>query len=126
MNLKADYLTVLFHSDGLVEYSNPDPDKLFYLDFWDVGFPLLYRVISSDQFKITSICVRTDVSPLMWVWFTMLNRLDKLKFCCMGYIYLLLKKTNKNKDFISRQEHIGGWARLLKFYLQRNKDTVTR
>lgn len=123
MTLKAEYLTVFFDTDGKANYSIPDPDKLFYLDFWEVGFPLSYRVISSDHFKITNLCVRTDIYPLMWVWFTLVSWLDRLSFCTVGYAYLLLKKTNKNKDFISRQEHVGGWGRLIKLYFQRNKGT---
>jgi len=63
------------------------------------------------------ICVRTDVYPLLWMFYAFIIFLDKQELKLKKFVYKFLLWTKHGEDFLSVGERVSTWREFFKFYL---------
>ena len=69
------------------------------------------------SFWNNDLCVRTDVYPLLWVFYAFVVFLDKRNLKLKKVVYKFLLWTKQGKDFLPVGERVSGWREFFKFYL---------
>ena len=85
-----------------------------------VKFKPLAMDFSYDRvpgFWDSDLCVRTDVYPLLWLFYAFIVFLDRCNLKLKKVVYKFLLWTKQGKDFLPVGERVSSWREFFKFYL---------
>ena len=92
-----------------------------FIGFWNhiiVKDGVRYKqVYSSPKWEDSVMYLRTDVYPLLWVFYAFVVFLDKHNLKLKKVVYKFLLWTKQGKDFLPVGERVSGWREFFKFYL---------
>jgi hypothetical protein len=117
MTLQANHLPAFYNPEGILVYETPHPGELFYLRADETSFSLPYKVVDFDPLRLSNVCIRTDVYPLLWAWYVILKKLYSVNLCLMIAVYRVLKLTIR-KDFVHPGDRVNDWLWMIRCYLR--------
>lgn len=82
------------------------------------GFPYPCKVLDLIDYQRKYICIRTDVYPLIWMFWLGVKKLGDFDYFLRGQTYWFLKNFgNGGNDFVPANQVCGGWKGIFKHFI---------
>lgn len=96
----------------------PEFCPFYLIDYHRKDINFQYKEITRLDFARHSICVRTDVYPLAFLFWNFIYKAELLNHNLQCKVFSLLKnRFNNGEDFVPSCQFIGGWKSMIKHFV---------
>lgn len=113
---------VCFNIDDELNYIAPTdlPFRISINHHHYCSLPFTYKLlpVMDDDFQRIVYAVRTDVYPLIWLFWRVIAKLEFLNWLLKSKVYFTLLKLNNDSDYIPHNQLVGGYFSILTYFLK--------